>query len=68
MDGNRVTMSDTSPKHGVEVQYSPYGDEVITVVARNTQPGPARRAPELSITSGDLINLVEDQRLRLPSL
>jgi hypothetical protein len=43
------------------VQYSPKGDEVITVVAHNTQ-----RGKMLDISTGDLINLVEDDRLRLP--
>lgn len=63
MDGNRFTLTDsTAVAQGVEVQYSPDGDQVITVVARNVN-----RGQELPITRGDLINLVEDPRLRLPA-
>jgi hypothetical protein len=46
---------------GIEVQYSPRDDEVITVIARNTQPGKV-----LKISTGDLIKLVQDPRLQLP--
>jgi DNA-directed RNA polymerase specialized sigma24 family protein len=62
MDGNSYLMTDsTLADGGIEVQYSPNGDEVITVIARNTQ-----RGRTLNIGSGDLIKLVQDERLRLP--
>jgi hypothetical protein len=62
MDGNlyRVAGSSTGDG-GVEVQYVPDGDRVITVVARNTSAG-----KKLDIGSGDLIKLVRDSRLTLP--
>jgi DNA-directed RNA polymerase specialized sigma24 family protein len=63
MDGNSYLMTDsTVADGGLEVQYSPNGDEVITVIARNTQ-----RGRMLDISSGDLIKLVQDERLRLPT-
>jgi DNA-directed RNA polymerase specialized sigma24 family protein len=62
MDGNSYLMTDsTLRRRGIEVQYSPYGDEVITVIARNTQRGQI-----LEISRGDLIKLVQDERIRLP--
>lgn len=62
MDGNVFTMTNTSyADQGLEVQYSPLGNEVITVVARNTSKGPALR-----IGRAELVNLVLDPRLRLP--
>ena len=62
MDGNSYLMTDsTLVDGGIEVQYSPMGDEVITVVARNTQRGKI-----LKISTGELIKLVQDERLRLP--
>jgi DNA-directed RNA polymerase specialized sigma24 family protein len=62
MDGNSYLVTDSRLlDRGIEVQYSPKGDEVITVVARNTQRGKI-----LDISTGDLINLVQDERLRLP--
>ena len=62
MDGNSYLVTDSRlADRGIEVQYSPKGDEVITVVARNTQ-----RGKMLDISTGDLINLVQDDRLRLP--
>lgn len=62
MDGNRFTLSDsTRVSDGIEVQYRPDGDQVITVVARNTS-----RGRSLDVTRGDLIDLVQDPRLRLP--
>jgi hypothetical protein len=45
----------------MEVQYSPAGTEVITVIAHNTQRGKV-----LEIDRGDLIKLVQDPRLHLP--
>jgi DNA-directed RNA polymerase specialized sigma24 family protein len=63
MDGNSYLMTDsTVADGGIEVQHSPNGDEVITVIARNTQ-----RGRMLDISSGDLIKLVQDERLRLPT-
>jgi DNA-directed RNA polymerase specialized sigma24 family protein len=62
MDGNSYLVTDSRlADRGIEVQYSPKGDEVITVVARNTQ-----RGKTLDISTGDLINLVQDERLHLP--
>jgi DNA-directed RNA polymerase specialized sigma24 family protein len=62
MDGNSYLVTDSRlADGGVEVQYSPRGDEVITVIARNTQRGKV-----LDIGTGDLIKLVQDDRLRLP--
>jgi hypothetical protein len=62
MDGNFFLLSEsTLVRRGIEVQYSPSGQEVITVIARNTQRGKV-----LDISRGDLIKLVQDERLRLP--
>jgi hypothetical protein len=62
MDGNSYLMTDsTLAEGGIEVQFSPNGDEVITVIARNT-----KRGQTLKIGSGELIKLVQDKRLRLP--
>jgi DNA-directed RNA polymerase specialized sigma24 family protein len=62
MDGNSYLMTDsTVADRGIEVQYSPNGDEVITVIARNTEHGQS-----FEISRGDLIKLVQDQRLHLP--
>lgn len=62
MDGNRYLLTDsTVPERGIEVQYCPRGDEVITVIAHNTH-----RGKTLEIGSGDLIQLVQDERLHLP--
>jgi DNA-directed RNA polymerase specialized sigma24 family protein len=62
MDGNRYLLTDsTVADGGIEVQYCPRGEEVITVIARNTQ-----RGKTLDIGSGDLIKLVQDDRLDLP--
>ncbi len=62
MDGNVFLLSEsTSISRGLEVQYSPSGEEVITAVARTRGSGPQRE-----VSRGDLINLVEDPRLRLP--
>jgi hypothetical protein len=62
MDGNSYLMTDSTLKgRGIEVQHNPRGDVVVTVIARNTQ-----RGQMLEISSGDLIKLVQDKRLRLP--
>jgi DNA-directed RNA polymerase specialized sigma24 family protein len=62
MDGNSYLMTDsTLADGGIEVQFNATGDEVITVVARNT-----KRGQILKISTGDLIKLVQDERLRLP--
>jgi DNA-directed RNA polymerase specialized sigma24 family protein len=62
MDGNSYLLTDsTLADRGIEVQYSPKGDEVITVIARNTQ-----RGQMLEISRGDLIKLVQDERIHLP--
>lgn len=62
LDGNTFSLSTgTDVSRGMEVQYAPDGDQVITVVARNTTRGKA-----LPITRGELVQLVQDPRLRLP--
>lgn len=62
MDGNRFILTTTATvKQGMEVQYSPEGTEVITAIARNTRPGLT-----LSLTNSQLMELVQDPRLRLP--
>ena len=45
----------------MEVQYKPNGDQVITAIARNTSKGRV-----LDLSTSDLIDLVQDPRLRLP--
>jgi DNA-directed RNA polymerase specialized sigma24 family protein len=61
LDGNRFTLTDstTTLSGGIEVQY--WLDEVITVAAFDVGEG-----RPLEIRSGDLIKLVQDQRLHLP--
>jgi hypothetical protein len=62
MNGNRFTLSTTTQlARGIEVQHRPDGDQVVTVVARNTT-----RGRTLDVTRADLIELVQDPRLRLP--
>lgn len=62
LDGNRFTLSTTTQvARGIEVQHRPDGDQVVTVVARNTTRGQV-----LEVTRADLIALVQDPRLRLP--
>jgi hypothetical protein len=62
MDGNLFTLTETTHvSEGIEVQYSPDGGQVITLVARNVS-----RGNSIDITRGELIALVQDPRLRLP--
>jgi hypothetical protein len=62
MDGNVYRVAGTSTSTGgVEVQFMPTDDRVITLVARNTSGG-----KRIDIDSGDLISLANDSRLRLP--
>lgn len=64
MDGNSFALTDTSQTtDGLEVQYAPTGDTVITVIARSTPGGLT-----LQITRGELVQLAQDDRLRLPTL
>jgi hypothetical protein len=64
LDGNFYNLTNTvSVRQGMEVQYRPTGEHVVTVVARNTIKG-----QEFDIPRGDLIRLVQDPRLRLPEL
>ncbi|GAA1429883.1 hypothetical protein GCM10009616_13000 [Microlunatus lacustris] len=61
-DGHRFTLSTTTQVvRGIEVQHRPDGDQVVTVVARNTTRGRV-----LEVTRADLVALVQDPRLRLP--
>lgn len=64
MDGNWITVTETtSVAEGIEVQYSPDGVQVVTVIARNVT-----RGTPMKIGRGDLISLAEDDRLRLPRI
>ncbi len=64
MDGNSFALTDTSEAaNGLEVQYAPTDDTVITVVARSTSGG-----LNLEVTRGQLVQLAQDDRLRLPTL
>jgi len=63
MDGNTFTLTQTiDVRQGLEIQYAPRTDEVITVVARNTSKG-----TPLDVTRAQLMALVTDERLRLPA-
>jgi DNA-directed RNA polymerase specialized sigma24 family protein len=63
MDGNSYLLTDSTLNDGgIEVQYRPNDNEVITVIARNTQRGRV-----LQVSRGDLIKLVQDEQLRLPT-
>ncbi len=62
MDGNRFSMTTTpGVAEGIEVQHSPAGTYVITLVARNTTGG--RPFP---LNNGDLIAVAQDPRLTPP--
>ena len=62
MDGNRFSMTTTSGvQEGIEVQHSPAGTYVITLVARNTTGG-----RPLELNNGDLIAVAQDPRLQPP--
>ncbi len=62
MDGNGFILTDSSdPTYGSEVQFTPTGYEVVTIVARNVRPGRSQ-----DIGTGDLIKAVQDSRLHLP--
>jgi hypothetical protein len=64
MDGNLFTLTTTTQvSKGIEVQYCPDGDQVITVVARNTT-----RGTPLEVTRAELLALVQDPRIRLPEI
>jgi hypothetical protein len=64
LDGNFFTLTNTvNVRQGMEVQYRPTGEQVITVIARNTTKG-----QEFDLPRGDLIRLVQDPRLQLPAL
>ena len=64
LDGNFFNLTNTvSVRQGMEVQYRPTGEHVVTVIARNTTKG-----REFDIPRGDLIRLVQDRRLQLPAL
>ncbi len=64
MDGNRFVLSDgLDTVDGLEGQYRPDGREVITVTAVNAGPG-----KKLLIDRAQLVRLLQDERLRLPTL
>lgn len=64
LDGNVFSLTDTvTVRQGMEVQYRPTGQHVITVIARNAAKGEA-----LEIPRGDLLRLVTDPRLQLPKI
>jgi DNA-directed RNA polymerase specialized sigma24 family protein len=64
MDGNHFILSDgVDTADGLEGQYRPEGREVITVIAENSG-----RGPTLMIDQGQLVRLLQDERLRLPAL
>ena len=64
LDGNFFNLTNTvSVRQGMEVQYRPTGQHVVTVIARNTTKG-----QQFDIPRGDLIRLVQDPRLQLPTL
>jgi DNA-directed RNA polymerase specialized sigma24 family protein len=63
LSGNTFTLTQTTTvEEGMEVQYRLIG-RVITVIARNTTKGQIWH-----LERGDLINLVEDPRLKLPAI
>lgn len=63
LSGNWYTLTE-SPNaiEGIEVQFAPY-DEVITIVARDSGEGKT-----LPIDRGQLMQMIEDPRLRLPAI
>lgn len=62
MDGNRFSMTTTpGVREGIEVQHSPAGTYVITLVARNITGG-----RPLELNNGDLIAVAQDPRLQPP--
>ena len=64
LDGNRFILSDAmDTADGLEGQYRPNGTDVITVVVRDIGPGDSKR-----IDQGQLLRLLEDERLTLPTL
>lgn len=64
MDGNRFLLTQTTKAYeGIEVQYRPYDNQVITVVVRNVGGG-----RPLEIDRSQVLELVLDKRLRLPQL
>jgi hypothetical protein len=64
LDGNLFTTTSTSdPSEGMEVQFWPEADQVVTVVARNTTKG-----RPLHVKLAQLLALVQDPRIRLPEI
>lgn len=61
MDGNRYLIAGSSVASGMEVQFSTTGTEVITAIVQNPRKGAV-----LKLQMSDLIDLVNDPRLRLP--
>lgn len=63
LDGNQYDLTESSSAaEGVEVQFAPDG-EVITLVARDSEGGKA-----LPVDRGQLVELIQDPRLRLPPI
>jgi len=64
MDGNRYVLSDgLDTADGLEGQYRPDGREVVTVVVVSSG-----RGPTLQVDRAQLVRLLQDERLRLPTL
>ena len=64
LDGNFFNLTNTvDVRHGMEVQYWPTGQQVITLIARNPIKG-----RQFDIPRADLIRLVQDKRLKLPAI
>jgi DNA-directed RNA polymerase specialized sigma24 family protein len=62
LSGNTLWLTDsTRVSDGLEIQYAPTEDQIITVVARNTSKGHA-----LEVSLSELVELVQDPRLQLP--
>ena len=63
MDGDRFLLGGSADvSGGLEAQYWPETTQGITVVARNRGPG-----RQLDVSSADLVRLLHDDRLRLPT-
>ena len=63
MDGNSFTFTETTyPTEGLEVQFTPNWPQVVT-----SWRAYATKGRSLDITRGDLMKLLQDSRLQLPT-